>query len=430
MFEKTQFHSLLERKSTMASHMLDVGQLLRIQSLGTGAAVPSKLTFLLTVALLVMSSACLYGQPAPGPSIISPEVHADGTVTFRYVSTTAKSVAVAVEGKPTPIPLTAGNDGIWTLTTAPMAPEYYNYRFVVDGQRELDSRNTLVRTNLLNAESMVHVTGATPMPWDLTDIPHGETHHHLYQSKLANESRDLWVYTPPGYDAKRKVAYPVLYLMHGFSDGAEGWLEGNANLIMDALLAQGSITPMVVVMPRCYGTMRLVTEPVASRPPGSTLSADNQAMFTDQLLHEILPMMESHYNIAHDAGHRAMAGLSLGGAQTIASALNHPEVFDYIGAFSSALATSEPSLRSGKADDAAYNAVFARMVPNTATQVPVKLLWISCGTEDGLITVNRHFETWAKTNVKGNVVVGETPGMHTWLVWRNNLVSFAPLLFR
>jgi enterochelin esterase-like enzyme len=412
--------------------MYSIGSNIRrlAQFLSLQLALPSTRAFFLTLALFGIASASVYGQAGPNSPIISPEVHPDGAVTFRYVSTTAKNVAVSVEGTPTPIPLTAGDAGVWTLTTAPMAPEYYNYRFVVDGERVLDSRNILVRTNLLNAESVVHVTGPTPMPWDLTDIPHGETHHLFYQSKLANESRDLWVYTPPSYDARRKEAYPVLYLLHGYSDGAEGWLEGQANFILDTLLAQGKISPMVVVMPRGYGTMRLLTEPVATRPPGSTLSADNVSMFTDQLLHEILPMMESQYNIAHDRAHRAMAGLSLGGAQTIASALNHPEVFSYVGAFSSALATNDPAIRTGKADDATYNAVFARMVPNAATQAPLKLLWISCGTEDGLITVNRHFEAWAKANVKGNVSTNETPGRHTWLVWRNNLVSFAPLLFR
>lgn len=383
------------------------------------------------VALLALSltSALSFAQPAPAPTLVSPEVHADGTITFRYVSTTAKSVGVALEGTPT-IPMVAGDGGVWTVTTAPMLPEYYGYRFVVDGQRVLDSRNVVIRPNLLNAGSVVHVTAAVAQPWDLTDVPHGATHHHLYRSKLAGEDRDLYVYTPPGYDARRKAAYPVLYLLHGLSDGADGWLgAGQANLILDNLLAQGKIKPMMVVMPLGYGTMRMITEPAATRPANSTLGKDSQAMFTDQLLHEIMPMIDASYNTAHDAEHRAMAGLSLGGAQTIATGLNHPEVFHYIGAFSSALATGDPSVRAGTATEATYNNIFATLVPQTATQAPFSLVWTSCGNEDGLINVNRRFGVWAKANVKGKVVINETPGMHTWLVWRDNLVAFAPLLF-
>ncbi len=380
---------------------------------------------LLLLHTLAFLPASMNGQPTPGAPLVATEVHADGAVTFRYFSTTAKSVAVTLEGTRVPIPLAAGDGGIWYVTTAPLAPEYYSYRFVVDGERLLDSRNTLLRNNLLNPESIVHVTGPSPMPWDLTEIPHGDVHHHFYESKLASESRDMWVYTPPGYDRKRRVPYPVLYLLHGLTDGADGWLQAQANLILDALLAQNKIVPMIVVMPRGYGTMRLLAE-----LPTVELYAHNQALFTDQLLHEIVPAIESRYNVAHDAGHRAMAGLSLGGATTLSTALNHPEVFSYIGAFSAALGKNYPTLRTGQADDAAYQAYFAAIVPHAATQAPLRLLWLSCGTEDGLIIINRRFDTWAKMNVKGDVVANETPGMHTWLVWRNNLTSFAPLLFR
>ncbi len=322
---------------------------------------------------------------------------------------------------------------MWEATTEAKVPEYYGYSFSVDGKRELDPRNPNVRPNLLSPTTVMHVPAPTPQPWDLTDIPHGEVTHHVYQSKLApkdgsSTDRDLYVYTPPGYDAKRKEAYPVLYLIHGFSDAANGWVEaGQANLIFDSLLHDGKVKPFVVVMPRGYGTMEMI-EHVGPRP--AALGVRSQELFSDQMLHEILPMVEARYNIARDPAHRAMAGLSMGGGHSQYTGLNHPEVFGYVGMFSSGITSAAADIRGKDVDAATYDVAFKAMLPNTAKQPPVKLLWISCGTEDSLINVNHGFETWAKANIKGNVQVRDTPGMHTWMVWRDDLLAFTPLLFR
>ena len=125
----------------------------------------------------------------------------------------------------------------------------------------------------------------------------------------------------------------------------------------------------------------------------------------------------------------------MGGGHAIHTGLNHPEVFGYVGAFSSAIVSplvpaTTNAQNTASLPDATFQAAFAAMVPNRTTQAPVKLFWISCGTEDGLITVNRRFGAWAKTNLKGNVSVNETPGMHTWLVWRDNLIAFSQLLWK
>ena len=375
---------------------------------------------------------------ARAQSLKSGVVAPDRTVTFRFVDPNVKSVAVNLEGVPDPIPMQRDADGVWTAVVGPLEPEYYGYHLQVDGQTLSDQRNPNVRENLQSPSSIVHVTGDTPQPWDLTAIPHGDVHHHTYMSTLATDEaglhdRDMYVYTPVGYNAKRKQPYPVLYLLHGYSDSAMGWTDaGQANLIFDSLIAQGKLQPTVIVMPRAYGTMRMIDEGwgVWTAPYATPLA--NQRILTDMLLHEILPYAESRYNIARDPGHRALAGLSMGGGESIATGLNHPETFGYVGAMSSAIvstmAPATPVQGAGAGD--AYRAAFEGIVPNAKTQPATKLFWLSCGTEDGLITVNRAFGAWAKQNVKGNVSVNETPGMHTWLVWRQNLITFSQLMFQ
>ena len=406
---------------------------LALVAVATLLAAP--VVFAQTATPATAPSAAAQGQVAP-PNIVSPEVHPDHTVTFRLIAPNAKKVAVSVEGDAKPLPLQQDASGTWSVTTEPKRPDYYGYTFAVDGQRMLDPKNADIRPNLLSPTTVVHVTGDTPEPWDMQNIPHGEVTHILYHSKMVKPDqydtgdRDLWVYTPPGYDAKRKELYPVLYLNHGYSDAANGWVEaGQANRILDALLAQGKVKPMVVVMPLGYGEMKIVAAGW-TRVSGEIYA--NQQLYSDQLLQEIIPMAEGRLHIARDRDHRAIAGLSMGGGHSIYTGLNHPETFAYVGAFSSAV--SSPAFSSqgwrSTANDDEWAKGFEIIVPKYKTQQPLKLFWMSCGTEDSLIAGNRAFGKWAKVNIKGNVQTRETPGMHTWMVWRDDLVDFAPLLFR
>ncbi len=373
---------------------------------------------------------------ARSQALKSPVVNADRSVTFRFQNSDAKTVAIFLEGNAEPFPMTRDAEGLWTYTSEPLDPEYYGYYFVVDEQHLLDPHNAKVRQNLQAPSSFVHVTGATPMPWDLQDIPHGNVTHHLYTSKLATDEaglhdRDLYVYTPPGFDPKRKQPYPVLYLLHGYSDSAVGWSEvGDANLIFDRLIADGKLQPTVIVMPRAYGTMRMITEGWNVWTPPYATPLANQSILTDMLLQEILPYAEANFHVARDPGHRAIAGLSMGGGETISTGLNHPEVFGYVGAMSSAIVSPLTPRNPAEITPAILQQAFEGIVPNYKTQPATRLFWISCGTEDGLITTNRAFGAWAKQNIKGNVSVNETPGMHTWLVWRQNLITFSQLMFK
>ncbi|MGA8502276.1 MAG: alpha/beta hydrolase-fold protein [Candidatus Sulfotelmatobacter sp.] len=350
-------------------------------------------------------------RPAP---IVSPEVHADGSVTFRLRDPNAVEVKLGLEGSAGPLPMKKDGDG-WSVTTAPLAPDYYGYEFIVDGVRMLDPSNHLLVPNLLTPGNAVHVPGPLSLPWELNEVPHGEVHHHFYRSAVAGDDRDYYVYTPPGYDPVAKKTYPVLYLLHGYSDDASGWTAvGRANVILDNLIAQGKAKPMIVVMPLGYGTMEMirVSWGAWNHPD---LRDTNFRKFSEALLTEVMPRVEGEYRITKDRNARAIAGLSMGGSESLLTGLNNLDKFSWIGAFSS----------GGIPDD--FQKDFPTLDAKANQQI--HLLWIACGTEDHLITINRNLRAWLKTKgVKATEI--ETPGMHTWMVWRRNLAGFAPLLFR
>ena len=350
-------------------------------------------------------------RPAP---LVSPEVHADGSVTFRFRAPHAVDVKLALEGAD-PVSMQKDDHGVWTVTTAPLAPDYYGYDFVADGVRLIDPENPLLEPNLLTTQSQVHIPGPSSLPWELNDVPHGIIHHHFYRSAVAGDDRDYYVYTPPGYDRAAKKTYPVLYLLHGFSDDASGWTAvGRANVILDNLIAGGQAKPMIVVMPLGYGTMEFVRLGWEAWTHAE-MRDRNFENFRKILLNEVMPQVEGQYRIKKDRNARAIAGLSMGGAESLLTGLNNLDRFSWIGAFSS----------GGIPED--FQKDFPTLDAKANQQL--RLLWIACGTGDQLITVNRSLRQWLKA--KGvKTIETETPGMHTWMVWRRNLAEFAPLLFR
>ena len=353
--------------------------------------------------------------PRPPAPLLSPEVHDDGSVTFRFRDPNAKEVMVAREGAQ-PEAMNKGDDGVWSLTTAPLAPDYYGYSFVADGVRTLDASNHALVPNLLTPSSALHVPGPSSLPWEVNDVPRGEVHHHFYKSAVAEDQRDYYVYTPPGYESAGKKKYPVLYLLHGYSDDASGWSAVvHANVIFDNLIAQGKVKPMIVVMPLGYGTMEMIRLGWGGAWNRHDVRDENFSKYTQALLTEVMPQVESEYRISKDRKERAIAGLSMGGSESLLTGLNHLDQFAWIGAFSA----------GGMPDE------FAKDFPGLDVKAnsQIRLLWIACGTEDRLITPNRKFREWLKTQGVAHTDI-ETPGMHTWMVWRRNLAEFAPLLFR
>jgi len=360
-------------------------------------------------------------QTPPAP-VISPEVLADHRVTFRLRAPTVKEVSVRIDGAADPLAMQKDDQGVWSVTTEPLAPDYYGYVFLVDGAAVLDPSNNTIKPNLLYRANEVHVPPASGNPsdsawptWEIADVPHGEIHHHFYRSKVVGDDRGYFVYTPPGYNPRGKQTYPVLYLLHGYSDDANAWTAvGRANVILDNLIARGKAKPMLIVMPLGYGAPEILLPP-SEGPRDPNVGQRNFDRFREALLTEVIPRVEAEYLVRKDRDSRAIAGLSMGGAESLITGLNTLSEFAWIGAFSSGGLTTD----------------FEREFPglNANANAQLRLLWIACGTDDHLIEINRALRAWLATKDIRHADI-ETPGAHTWLVWRRNLTEFAPLLFR
>jgi enterochelin esterase-like enzyme len=366
--------------------------------------------FFASLVLLVLAYLAPVIALAQG-AVRSPEVRPDNSVTFRLRAPNVKEVLLNLEGGRNQ-PMQKDEQGVWSLTTAPLAPDIYGYAFIVDGVTMFDPSNYLIKTNFIYRASMVHVPGPPSLPWEVNDVPHGVVHHHFYRSTVVGDQRDYYVYTPPGYEPGGKESYPTLYLLHGYSDDASGWTAvGRAHVIMDNLIAQGRAKPMIVVMPLGYGAPEIL------KPGGrfADLGRINAEKFRDALIKEVIPAVESAYRIKKGREDRAIAGLSMGGSEALLTGLNAMDLFAWVGSFSAG---------GGRAD---FDATFPELASKANERL--RLLWIACGTEDGLITPNRAFVEWLKAkNIRHTWI--ETPGAHTWMVWRRNLAEFAPLLFR
>ena len=349
--------------------------------------------------------------PIPGP-LVSPEVHPDGSVTFRAFRPSSLEMFVQIDGQE-PVIMQKDNLGVWSLTTKPLAPDYYGYSFQDTGIPVIDPSNSLLLPNLLQNETMVHVPGPPSLPWEMSDIPHGVVHHFRFQSNVVGDERDYYVYTPPGYEAHAATRYPVLYLLHGFGQKSSSWLEvAFADRILDHLIDESKAKPMIVVMPTGYGGAEIL-KPNAFWD--DAVRARNFERFKESLVNEVMPRVAQDFKVLTDRDSTALAGLSMGAAQSSIVGLNNLDRFGWIGMFSSG------GLREN------FNQEFPGL--NSSANAKLHLLWISCGTDDGLLKINQKFNQWLTAeDVKHTYV--ETEGNHTWMVWRRNLAAFTPLLFR
>jgi enterochelin esterase family protein len=333
-------------------------------------------------------------------------------VTFRLRAPNAKEVIVERQG--VKAAMEKDEQGLWTATIGPLEPDIYGYSFVVDGVTHFDPSNPATVPNYLYVASSLHVPGPPSLPWEAGPVPRGAIHHHFHHSGVVGDDRDFYVYTPPGYDPEGKKPYPVLYLLHGFSDDARAWTDvGRAHVILDNLIASGKAKPMLVVMPFGYGAPEILSR-TGPQFRDVALRKRNQQKFRETLLQDVIPTVEKLYHVSADRESRAVAGLSMGGAESLDLGLNARDHFAWVGAFSSAVP-----------DDP--DAVFPGLDANT--KPPLRLLWIACGTEDFLTAANRKFWDWLQARHVPFTKI-ETPGGHTWPVWRRNLAAFAPLLFR
>jgi len=356
----------------------------------------------------------------PPTTLISPRLRPDGTAVFRLVMPNAAKVELNLEGMKAPLPMRKAGDGAWSVTVPKLAPQYYSYSFKVDGTDVLDPRNATFTTGFFEKENTFLVPGNPPMPWEVANVPHGVVHHHYYRSNIVGIESEYYVYTPPNFVPGNEQKYPVFYLLHGYSDDPSAWMAmAKANVILDNLIAQGKAKPMIVVMPLGYGTMEIVARGWSS-VDDRELVRRNHRRFSDTLFQELIPLVKRQYPISDSREDHAVAGLSMGGAESLLVGLNHLDDFAYVGGFS-----------SGRLGEDDFGSAFPGITTQSAPSINAKLrlLWIACGTEDELLDRNQKLIAWLKEKGLQPTAV-QTPGMHTWMVWRDNLTNFAPLLFR
>lgn len=378
------------------------------------------------LALSLAMATTALAQPAGGgrgrggaPPVVSPEVHADRTVTLRYRAPNATQVTASGELDGQPHPLVKGDDGVWSVTVGPLAPDIYTYAFNVDGVVALDplNANTKYGYGRFGAVSIVEVPGAGPAFYDVKDVPHGEVRIRPYVSKTLGVGRTAWIYTPPGYDQGKD--YPVLYLLHGAGDIESGWtMIGRANNILDNAIAEGRARPMVVVMPLGYATQSFWAGPAVASATAAPQGAGALSLVGQDLLDDVMPMVERDYKVSRTPENRAIAGLSMGGGQTMNIAFNRPELFRYVVAMSPA---------AGGVTAANYPAIFK---DPSGINSQFKLFWMAVGEDDTLTGPGdrKLAEAFKAAGINHQFLL--TPGRHEWTVWRHHLNDVAPLLFR
>jgi enterochelin esterase-like enzyme len=366
-----------------------------------------------------------------GPAVVSPEVLPDRRVVFRISAARAESITLSASD----IPNLGGGTGrggpqfvkneagVWEATVGSVPSGAFRYVFMVDGVRTLDPANIGLSEANNNNWSLFYVPGLDFLD-NGKDTPHGAVASIHYYSAVLKTMRRMHVYTPPGYE-NNNTKYPVFYLLHGMGDNDDVWTSvGRAGFILDNLISAKKAKPMIVVMPAGHqpGTGGIGIAPAGGAPATPTVS-----LFTNEFMTDMLPYIESHYRSVNDRAHRAIAGLSMGGSQTLDIAFNNLSKFSCIGVFSSGAALGG-GRATAPAGAAQWETSHKSDLDNPALKKGTKLIWLSTGVDDGLIASSRATTEMLKKH-GFNPIFKESPGGHTWLNWRNYLNEFAPQLF-
>ena len=389
---------------------------------------------LTAVALLVGIS--VYAQQAlgPGTGIISPEINANNTVTFRYYNPKAVTVQISgdflpsqkitymMEGQervweaPGRADLVEHN-GLWTYTSAPLEGELYSYTLYVDGQKMMDPSNIYQNRDIATWTNIFTIStekGDKGWYYQVNDTPHGNVSKVWYDSPTLGTQRRMTVYTPAGYEKNTKTKYPVLYLLHGSGGDEDAWADlGRAVQILDNLIAEGKAEPMIMVMPNgVYFNQAAPGVAVNMFQPTMANSRSQSTVEVENSFPDIIKYIESNYRVKKDKNSRAVAGLSMGGRQSAALSRKYPTMFGYVGMFSGVVPPEE--------NDKALEAVFAAQP---------KLYWIACGKTDGVMKNSLLLKEYCEE--KGYPVsFYESEGGHIWRNWREYLTIFAQKLFK
>ncbi len=401
------------------------------------------LAFAITLPALAQTPAsteAAHPSPYNFPGVQFPRIEADGRVSFRFVAPNAQKVQVSIVN--VAADMVKGDDGAWTYTTKdPQAPGYHNYWMIVDGAVTLDpATNAFIGYgHMCNGFEVPDPEGGF---YQVKDVPHGSVQLKNYYSKTAKEWRRIYVYTPPGYDAGTSTRYPVLYLQHGGGEDGRVWTEmGRTHVILDNLLTEGKVTPMIVVMetsgvgappPRPSGgaagappaaapavvpttaTPRAATDtaPAPGDGPGRGGRVFNFTAFEHLLTEDLIPYIDANFRTLADQPHRAMAGLSMGGMQTRTIAPAHLDLFSHIGVFSGG------------------SIAVADIKDMAAFKAKVRVVFFSFGgLEAGAPAAKAAAAALKEAGV--NTTYYESPQTaHEWQTWRRSLREFAPLLFK
>jgi enterochelin esterase-like enzyme len=390
------------------------------------------------VVIVAISLAAVAAQePAPGarggrggppvPQFASPEVGPERKVTFRIYAPQARAIRLAASDIPDvgqEAQLTRAENGVWELSHGPIAPGSYRYNFNVDGVATIDPRNASVSESNNNVWSLVHVPGSDL--FDTKDVPHGSIAEVTYKSSTLGRFRRMHVYTPPGYDHSRD-RYPVFYLLHGAGDSDDSWSTvGRAGVILDNLLATRQARPMIVVMPAGH----------AAAAADSVIGQSATELFVNDFVTDLMPHVEKHYRVLTDRANTAIAGLSMGGGQTLQVAIPRLERFAFVGVFSSGLLSVFPARGTDTTPTAGippaaveWERAHASKLDDVGLKRGLRLLWFATGTNDFLMPATKATLDLFKRHGFAPVFV-ESPGGHTWINWRNYLAEFAPQLFK
>ena len=353
---------------------------------------------------------------AQTPRVVSPEVLSDRRVIVRFYAPQAREVRILFERGGNS--LSKHENGLWEATLGPLEPGSYRYGFSVDGASVTDPSNIETERMQVVTRSILHVPGAEFM--DEKNVPHGVISVVTYYSTVLRKFRRFHIYTPPGYEANQQK-YPVLYLLHGANESDQSWSTvGRAGFILDNLIADRAAVPMIVVMPN--GHVDQTPPNVAwGLPTSSPLALRGELVeFAKEFATEIIPYVDSHYRTIADRPHRGIAGLSMGGMQTLNLAFADPQRFSAVGVFSSGiLVGSVPSWEQG------HLAVLDKL----AVKNGPKMIWVKTGSEDPFIGNTKATVEMLKRH-GFSVTFDESTGGHSWVNWRNYLHEFAPRLFK
>lgn len=389
----------------------------------------------LLVALGVLCAATASAQSQTPLRMHSPEILPDRRVTFRLAAPKASEVSLRASwSDAATIPLTRDASGAWSTTVGPLKPDLYHYVFMVDGVRALDPNNAETQRDGARYSNLLAISGPPSPPWEFSDAPHGSIEQIWHPAPvLKQRQRRMYVYLPAEYHTNPSRRYPVLYLIHGGGGDEDSWVTlGRAALILDNQIASGVAAPLIVVMPngndeesvsQGYGLGPTPSLQQRNAPPPDpdryALHAPQHpepyaGYFPESLVKDIVPFVERTYRVQSDAAHRALAGLSMGAAQTVVIAANNPGMFDYIGVFSGGGMVGEPG----------FDAQLAALAASG-----VKLYWTGAGDDDIARLRTRGLYEGAKA--KGlPATYRQISGGHTWPVWRDFLADFAPRLFK